>query len=269
MKDKVVFITGAARGLGAGLAKKVVDNGGQVFIVDLDAKSVEARVLALGDSADGCAGDVRYLPDVQRAMQLCFESFGRIDVVVANAGILKMGSIEKMDPKDFQMTLDVNVTGAFNTIRAGIHYLRDTKGYLQVVSSLAAAIHTPLMSHYAASKAAVEALADVARQELALDGIGVGCVHPTFTKTAMIEEAKPGQLWGGHKGAFAAIEPEVVIDAMYDAITKRKRKTIVPKPIAPLVLAPGLFHWAAEKISKMEGSDKAIRAFQASEKDGQ
>lgn len=265
MKDKVVFITGAARGLGAGLAQKVVENGGSAFVVDLDAKAVEARVLALGDSADGCAGDVRYLDDMKRAMQLCIDSFGRIDVVVANAGILRMGSIEKMDPKDFQMTLDVNVTGAFNTIRAAVPHLRASKGYLQVVSSLAAAIHTPLMSHYAASKAAVEALADVARQELALDGIGVGCVHPTFTKTTMIEEAKPGQLWGGHKGAFAAIEPEQVVEAMYEAIVKRKRKTIVPKPIAPLVLAPGLFHWAAERISKMEGSDKAIRAFQSTE----
>ncbi|HEY1059870.1 MAG TPA: SDR family NAD(P)-dependent oxidoreductase [Limnobacter sp.] len=266
MKNKVVFITGGARGLGAGLAQRVVTSGGKAFIVDLSEKAVFAQIESLGNNAAGCVADVTKLGDLELALEACATRFGKVDVVVANAGILKMGSIENMDPADFDAVLKVNVTGVFNTIRAAIPHLRDSQGYLQVVSSLAAAIHTPLMAHYAASKAAVEALADVARQELALDGVDVGCVHPTFTNTAMIQETNAGVLWGGHKGAFAAVEPAEVIDAMFKGIQKRQRKIIAPKQIAPLVLAPGLFHWVAERISRLQGSDEALKKFQREER---
>lgn len=266
MKNKVVFITGGARGLGAGLAAKVLEKGGNAFIVDLNAEAVFEQVETLGgERIAGCQANVCKPADLELAMAECKERFGKIDVVVVNAGILKMGSIEHMNPADFDAVMQVNVHGAFNTIRAGIPYLRETKGYLQVISSLAAAIHTPLMSHYAASKAAVEALADVARQELALDGIDVGCVHPTFTNTAMIKEVNAGVLWGGHKGAFAAVEPEQVIDAMFRGIEKRQRKIIAPKTIAPLILAPGLFHRVAEGLGRLQGSEQALKKFKAEE----
>lgn len=266
MRNKVVFITGGARGLGGGLAERVVAAGGKAFIVDMNETAVLEHAARLGPNAAGCVANVCKLNDLELALDTCQVRFGSIDVVVANAGILKMGSIEHMDPADFEAVLNVNVHGVFNTIRAAIPYLRDSKGYLQVISSLAAAIHTPLMGHYAASKAAVEALADVARQELAPDGIDVGCVHPTFTNTAMIQEVNAGVLWGGHKGAFAAVEPEDVIDAMFKGIEKRQRKIIAPKQIAPLVLAPGLFHWVAERISKLQGADEAFKKFQQGEK---
>lgn len=265
MKDKVVFITGGARGLGAGLAVKVLNHGGRVFIVDVNEQSVKDRVELLGPNAQGCACDVTNLEDLDKAMQTCAQQFGHIDAVVANAGILRMSSIEHMDPADFHNVMNVNTTGVFNTIRCSIPHLRATKGYLQVVSSLAAAIHVPLMSHYAASKAAAEALADVARQELAPDGIDVGCVHPTFAKTDMIKENDTGVLWGGHKGAFGAVEADVVIEAMFKGLVHRTRKIITPKTIAPLILAPGLFHRVAEGLSKMQGSEKALKAFTENE----
>lgn len=266
MRNKVAFITGGARGLGAGLAARILEKGGRAFIVDVNADAVFAQVETLGGEViAGCEANVCRQAELELAMAECKDRFGRIDVVVANAGILKMGSIEHMNPADFDAVMQVNVTGVFNTIRAGIPHLRESKGYLQVVSSLAAAIHTPLMGHYAASKAAVEALADVARQELALDGIDVGCVHPTFTNTAMIQEVNAGVLWGGHKGAFGAVEPEQVIDAMYRGIQKRQRKIIAPKTITPLILAPGLFHKVAETLGRLQGSDAALKKFKAEE----
>lgn len=265
MKDKVVFITGAARGLGAGLAKKVIDHGGRVFIVDMSETAVAEQVALLGPNAAGCKADVTQLPEITDALAQCAKRFGGVDMVVANAGILRLGTIEHMNPKDFLDVMNVNVNGAFYTIRAAIPYLRASKGYLQVISSLAAAIHVPLMSHYAASKAAVEALADVARQELALDGVDVGCVHPTFARTDMIKENDTGRLWGGHKGAFGSVAPELVIDAMFKGLMNRSRKIIAPKPIAPLILAPGLFHKMVEGIGKLQGSDKRLRAFRDEE----
>jgi NAD(P)-dependent dehydrogenase (short-subunit alcohol dehydrogenase family) len=265
MKDKIVFITGAARGLGAGLARKVVENGGKAFIVDMSTEAVAAQVELLGPNAAGCRADVTKLPEITDALAQCATQFGSVDMVVVNAGILRLGTIEHMNPQEFLDVMNVNVNGAFYTIRAAIPHLRASKGYLQVISSLAAAIHVPLMSHYAASKAAVEALADVARQEMALDGVDVGCVHPTFARTDMIKENDTGRLWGGHKGAFGSVEPELVIDAMYKGLINRTRKIIAPKPITPLILAPGLFHKMVEGIGKLQGSDKRLRAFRDEE----
>lgn len=265
MNNKVVFITGGARGLGAGLARKVIEQGGRAFIVDVSEDSVAQQVEALGEQAAGCKADVTQLPQIEQALAQCKNRFGPVDAVVVNAGILRLGTIEHMNPQEFLDVMNVNVNGAFFTIRAATPYLRESKGYLQVVSSLAAAIHVPLMSHYAASKAAVEALADVARQELALDGVDVGCVHPTFAKTDMIKENDTGRLWGGHKGAFGAVEPEVVIEAMYKGLVNRTRKIIAPKPIAPLILAPGLFHRAVEQIGRLQGSDKELKKFREEE----
>lgn len=265
MKNKVVFITGGGRGLGAGLAEKVIHNGGYVYLVDVNGDDVSRRLALLGDNAAGCTADVTNLEEMKTALASCKVRFNRIDAVIANAGILRLGTIEHMPVEDFEQIMKVNVNGVFNTIRASIPYLRESQGYLQVISSLAAAIHTPLMAHYSASKAAAEALADVARQELESDGIDVGCVHPTFAKTDMIKENDTGTLWGGHKGAFGAVEADVVVEAMYEGILRRSRKIISPKPIAPLVLAPGLFHKSVELISKLQGSAKALAKFKDNE----
>ena len=106
MRNKVVFITGGARGLGAGLAAKVVGNGGKAFIVDLSAEAVFAQVENLGgEGIAGCQANVCKPADLELAMAECKERFGRIDVVVVNAGILKMGSIEHMNPADFDAVM--------------------------------------------------------------------------------------------------------------------------------------------------------------------
>ena len=83
MKNKVVFITGGARGLGAGLAQRVVSAGGQVFVVDLNERDVFTQTEALGANAAGCVANVCSLGDIELAMEACAARFGRIDVVMA------------------------------------------------------------------------------------------------------------------------------------------------------------------------------------------
>ena len=270
LNNQVVVITGAGRGLGAGLAQKIIDVGGCVAVLDIDPTMVQQISKVLGDHAKGYVADVTNLTDMEQVMRQIRHDFGRIDAVVANAGILALGSIEHMPPEQFTHVMNVNLNGAFHTVRSSIPYLRETKGYLLVMASLASAIHTPLMSHYAASKAGVEALADVARQELAPDGIDVGCLHPTFVKTPMLAEAKETgateKLWGGNKGLFNAVEPALVVNAMYQAIVRRQRKIIAPKLIAPVILAPGLFHWVADKAGQLQGAPQAVRQMQTQEK---
>lgn len=269
IKGQVVVITGGGRGLGALLARRLVQQGARVGLLDVNDNDLADQQRQLGNACLALKADVCDLHSMQTHLQQVRDTLGPIGTVVANAGILRLGSIEHMNPVDFTSTLDVNVTGVFNTIRASIPHLRETHGYLQVISSLAAAIHTPLMSHYAASKAAVEALADVARQELRPDGIDVGCVHPTFTPTKMLKDAHEqggDRLWGGHKGLFSSVEPEEVADAMLDGIERRKRKIIVPKLLTPAIIAPGTLHWAIEKLSRLQGSDEVIAHTQERER---
>jgi NAD(P)-dependent dehydrogenase (short-subunit alcohol dehydrogenase family) len=268
-KNQVIVITGGGRGLGALLGQRIVERGGRVALLDVNETDLSEMKHKLGSQCTTRICDVRKLEDMTSALAQINDEMGHINCVVANAGVLSLGSIETMNPEEFQRTMDVNVTGVFNTIRASIPYLRQSHGYLQVISSLAAAIHTPLMSHYAASKAAVEALADVARQELRPDGIDVGCVHPTFTHTQMLKDAHSqggDKLWSQHKGLFSAVEPEEVVHAMYQGIVRRERKTIVPKLLAPAIVAPGLVHWAIEKLGRLQGSEDAVLACQESEK---
>ena len=273
LNNKVVVITGAGRGLGAGLARRVIDDGGCVAVLDIDPDNVKETAAALGPHAKGYVADVTSLEQMDNIMRRVRHDFGRIDAVVVNAGVLALGSIEHMDPDQFKRVMDVNVHGAFHTIRTSIPYLRETKGYLLVMASLASAIHTPLMSHYAASKAGVEALADVARQELASDGISVGCLHPTFVRTPMLSEAHStgatDKLWGGNTGLFNAVEPELVVEAMHKAIVKRARKIIAPKLITPVILAPGLFHWVADAAGKLQGAPAAVKQMQDTERSRQ
>ena len=268
-KNQVIVITGGGRGLGALLGQRIVERGGKVALIDVNEADLTEMRLKLGAHCTTRLCDVRNLQNLSTALAEIRDEFGHINCVVANAGVLSLGSVETMNPDDFQRTMDINVTGVFNTIRASIPHLRQSHGYLQVVSSLAAAIHTPLMSHYAASKAAVEALADVARQELRPDGIDVGCVHPTFTHTQMLKDAHAqggDKLWSQHKGLFSSIEPEEVVHAMYQGIIKRERKIIVPKLLAPAIVAPGLLHWAIEKLGRLQGSEDAVLACQENEK---
>jgi NAD(P)-dependent dehydrogenase (short-subunit alcohol dehydrogenase family) len=268
-QQQVVVITGGARGLGALLARRLVQQGNRVTLLDVNAQDLAEQQRQLGNACLALQADVCDLQSLEHSLQQARQTLGEINCVVANAGILSLGSIEHMNPADFSRTLDVNVTGVFNTIRAAIPHLRETQGYLQVISSLAAAIHTSLMSHYAASKAAVEALADVARQELRPDGIDVGCVHPTFTPTQMLKDAHAqggDKLWGGHKGLFSSVQPEEVADAMLDGINNRRRKIIVPKMLAPAVVAPGTVHWVIEKLSRLQGSEEAVAQCQDQER---
>ncbi|MHB8452112.1 MAG: SDR family NAD(P)-dependent oxidoreductase, partial [Mycobacteriales bacterium] len=105
---------------------------------------------------------------------------GGLDVVVANAGVQAFGSVAGLDPEVFERVVAVNLLGSYHTLRAGIPHVRERRGYLLAVSSMAMAVHSPLQAHYNASKAGLAALADSLRLELAPDGVAVGVAHPTF-----------------------------------------------------------------------------------------
>src|SRR3954464_10053419 len=191
LKGQGVLIPGGARGVGAATARGLVRRGAKVVLVDLDAQPLRELEAGLGpDNATGVLGDVCSLEQMEAAVAHGIERFGRLDVAVANAGIASYGSVLEVDPATFRRVIDINVNGVFHTVRAALPSLIERKGYVLVVSSLAAFAAAPGMSPYNASKAGVEHFANALRLEVAHHGVAVGTAHMSWIDTPMVRDAK-------------------------------------------------------------------------------
>ncbi len=191
LQDQVVLITGGARGIGLETAKALAAKGARLVLTDLDSPALDEAVESIG--ADRCVGlvaDVCDLAAMEGAVAAAVERFGRLDVVLANAGIASYGSVMAIDPAAFQRTLDINVVGVFNTARASVPELEKSQGYLLVVSSLAAFAAAPGLAAYNASKAGAEHFANALRLEVAHLGIDVGSAHMSWIDTPLVQDAK-------------------------------------------------------------------------------
>jgi NAD(P)-dependent dehydrogenase (short-subunit alcohol dehydrogenase family) len=191
VNGKVAFITGGARGIGAEVARRLHRKGAKLALVDLDEAQLKEFAAQLGgDNVMVASADVRDFDAMQHAADTAAERFGGIDIVVANAGIASYGSVRQVEPEAFKRVIDVNVVGAFNTVRAALPTVIDRRGYVLVVSSLAAYAAAPGMASYAASKAGAEHFANALRLELAPLGVDVGSAHMSWIATPMIDDAK-------------------------------------------------------------------------------
>ncbi|OBA71285.1 short-chain dehydrogenase [Mycobacterium sp. 1554424.7] len=191
LHGKVVFITGGARGIGAEVARRLRNKGARLVLTDLDKAELAAVAAELGEERVLTAvADVRDLPAMQAAADKAVERFGGIDVVVANAGIISYGSLLQVDPEAFKRLLDVNVLGVFHTVRATLPAVIDRRGYVLIVSSLAAYAAAPGLAPYNASKAGVEILANALRLEVGHRAVGVGSAHMSWIDTALIRDTK-------------------------------------------------------------------------------
>jgi len=191
VRDQVVLITGGARGIGAETARRLVHKGAKVVLVDLDAAPLRALEDELGrDNATAVIADVRNLDEMHAAVDHGLQRFGRLDVVMANAGIASYGSLLATDPEAFRRVIDVNVIGVFHTVRAALPHVIERKGYVLIVSSLAAYAAAPGLVAYNASKAGVEHMANALRLELDHQGVMVGSAHMSWIDTPLVRDAK-------------------------------------------------------------------------------
>lgn len=157
LAGRTVVITGSTGGLGAALAEALRERGANLALLDLDRERVEAQAAALGSAAvaRGWVADVRDLDSLRAAIDGAAAHFGRVDVVVANAGIPVMAPLATADPGEFERAIDINLTGVWRTFRAALPHVERRKGYLLAISSMAAFVHSPLQGAYTASKAGV------------------------------------------------------------------------------------------------------------------
>jgi len=192
MNGKVVLITGGARGVGAEVARRLHAKGARLVLTDLDAEPLRALAEELGgpDRALTVVADVCDLSSMESAVAQGVEKFGGIDVVMANAGIASYGSVLAVDPATFRRVVDVNLVGVFHTVRAALPSIIERRGYVLVVSSLAAYTASPGLAAYHASKAGAEYFANTLRLEVAHLGVDVGSAHMAWIDTPLVQDAK-------------------------------------------------------------------------------
>lgn len=185
---KVALISGGARGMGASHARMLVAEGAQVVLGDVLDEEGTALAAELGDAARYVHLDVRDPEQWTAAVTTAIEAFGKLNVLVNNAGTVALGSLRKFDLDQWNNVIDVNLNGTFLGMRAVIDsMIADGGGSIINVSSIEGLRGAPMVHPYVASKWAVRGLSKSAALELARHKIRVNSLHPGFIRTPMTE----------------------------------------------------------------------------------
>ena len=186
---KVVVITGSARGIGRTIAEVFARHGARVVICDLDSAAIEQVASQIGGGAIGVKADVTNSSDVAALFESNISELGRVDIVVNNAGITRDGLMVRMDEKDWDMVLDINLKGAFLVTKtAGKIMMKQRYGRIINISSIVGVTGNAGQANYSASKAGLIGLTKSAAKELAARSITVNAVAPGFIETEMTRE---------------------------------------------------------------------------------
>ncbi|MHC9296767.1 mycofactocin-coupled SDR family oxidoreductase [Mycobacterium sp. LTG2003] len=225
LEGRVAFITGAARGQGRAHAIRLANEGADIIAIDVCAAvddtitypPATSQELAETVSAVEATGrkvlarevDIRDLAAQQQVVADGIEQFGRLDIVVANAGVLSWGRLFEMSPEQFDTVIDVNLNGTWRTIRAAVPAMIEAGngGSIIIVSSSAGLKATPGNGHYAASKHGLVALTNALALEVGEYGIRVNSIHPYSINTPMIEPEAMAQVFAKYPSYLHSFAP--------------------------------------------------------------
>jgi len=246
LDGKVILITGGAVGIGAATAHELARRGAVPVLADLDSEGLTRTAAAIGGDPLTVEVDVTDLRSCEAAVTAAVERHGGIDAVWANAGIASFGSVALTDPDAWRRTIDVNVAGAFNTVRAALPSVIERKGYVAVSASVASFAHAPFMSAYSASKAGIEAFANALRLEVAHHGVEVATIHPSWIKTPMVVEGESelnafDHLKGSLNYPLSKTYPlERAVKDIANGFERRKRRICTPRWVRGLAMGRAL-----------------------------
>lgn len=250
LQDKVIYITGAAGGIGAACAREFYARGAKLVLTDLRQADVDrlaaefdpARVLAL-------AQDVTDITAARRVVAAAVQRFGRLDIVFANAGIAwnQAKTVLSVEEKEFEFIVEVDLMGVWRTVKAALPEIVRNRGQVLATSSIYAFLNGAINSPYALSKAAVESFMRALRAELAGTGATASTLYPGWVKTPMTRVA-----FGGDENVTQLIEallpaplrklatPESIARDVAGGLERRRARIISPARWAPLSLLRGL-----------------------------
>jgi NAD(P)-dependent dehydrogenase (short-subunit alcohol dehydrogenase family) len=258
IEGRTVFVTGAARGIGAATARRLHAAGANVALVGLEPERLEQLAAELGDRAIAVEADVTDTDAIERAVKRTLERFGTIDVAIANAGIAFVGAMATAPVEQVERVIEVNLLGVWRTDRAVLPHVLERRGYLLNIASLGAAVHTPLIGPYVAAKAGVEALSNALRIEMAPTGARVGCAYFGLVDTDLVR----GGMAHPASRALERMVPEplrrpVPVSAAAAAIERgvrcRASRVWAPRFVGAALLARGVVQPLTERIAMRSG----------------
>ncbi|CAM3742633.1 SDR family NAD(P)-dependent oxidoreductase [Flavobacterium chungbukense] len=182
LENKVVVITGASKGIGAGVAKQMAASGAKVVVnygsSKQEAEEVVAAIIRSGGSAVAVQGDISILADVKRLFQETIKVYGRLDALVNNAGIYEFELLESFTEESYRKTFDINVLGVLLASKEAAPLFDENGGSIINISSFAGTRPEPYSVVYAASKGAVDSITYALSQELGPKNIRVNSIRP-------------------------------------------------------------------------------------------
>ncbi len=234
LTGQTVMITGAARGIGAELARRAAAGGARVALVGLEPEQLAQVAAELGPEHLWVEADVTDAAALKAAVQRTVDTFGGLDIVVANAGIAPLTTVMTSSAHALTRTIEVNLIGAMLTAHAALPEIAKRKGHVLLISSAAAFTVLPGMSAYCAAKAGVERFGDALRLEVAHRGVTVASAHPTWIDTDMVRDTEAAlptfaatrKQLPGPLGAYTSVE--ACADALLENLETRDRRVFVP-----------------------------------------
>jgi NAD(P)-dependent dehydrogenase (short-subunit alcohol dehydrogenase family) len=237
----VAVITGGASGIGLATAKALYRQNAHVVLADRNTQGLQDACQLVRQEAPSSSAqivdiptDVRNEAQVHTLMSRALEVCGRIDLVVASAGLGRGGAIDEFSSQDMAELMDVNFMGIFHCVKAALPAMRKQQsGYFVFLSSVAGKICPPQLSGYAATKWAVRGFASTLRAELFGTGIGITTVYPAWVDTPMLQQ----EVSENYSTIEILLKPEQVADEILKAVQEQRRDlTLAPNQDIALLL---------------------------------
>lgn len=240
LRGKVVLITGGARGIGFETGRLARERGASVALLDLDRAVVEESATALGGDSLGVEADVTDLAGTEAAVAEVVRRFGQVDVVIANAGITPPKTTARaIDPAVWEKVVEVNVLGVYNTVRAAVEQVIESRGHFALVASVYAHVNGVLNTSYAVSKAGVESLGRALRTELEPHGASASVAYFGYVETDLIGQVFDNELADRFRESIAPafltgrMPVAQAAGALLDGIARREPRIIEPPAWRP------------------------------------
>jgi short-subunit dehydrogenase len=258
-EGKVALVTGASAGIGAALARELARQGAHLVLTARRLDRLEALASELsvnGRQVLVSACDVSRDGQIEQAVSLAHERFGRIDLVIANAGFGVVGHVEKLSLDDYRRQLETNVYGVLRTVKATIADLKKTKGQLAIVGSVNGYVTLPGSSPYSMSKFAVRALSESLYYELAPSGVSVTHIAPGFVTTEIRQVDNTGRWHPGARDkvpAWIQMSAPKAARAIVRGIARRRREAVITGHGKIIVLFYRHCPWLFTKLIRIFG----------------